>query len=896
MSEATFLETLWQDVRYGLRMLRKNPGFTSVAVLTLALGIGANTAIFSLIDGLLLRSLPVHNPQELVVFQWTAHKTPEVNGMSSYGDCKDSFGPPPGETGPATDPESCSFPRPYYDQIKTQTNVFSGVVGFGPSVEFNLTGDGPASIVHAHLVSGNYFDTLGVRPAIGRVIEPSDDTPDAPPVMMLSYGYWQRQFGGSLSALNKKIELNGVPASIIGVAEPRFGTLTPGSETEAWVPLSLAKQAEIPWLPKDSDPGSFWMVLVGRLKPGVSRTQAVASASLLFRNQILYGPKALSKEADAPRVNLLPAQSGLHGARGEFSTPLYILMLAVGIILLIACANVAGLLISRSTARQKEMALRLAIGAGRSRIVRQLLTESVLLSLIGGALGVLFAFWGAHVILGLVASSSSRPSGLDAAIDYRVLLFTVGISLITGMVFGLAPALRSMNMDLTPALKEGAGGSVAEGRIRHKWFNVGHALVVLQVALAMVVLVGAGLLVRTLKNLRDIDPGFVTSNLLNFRINPVLAGYKDTQVDIFYRNLLGRLNTAPGVTSAAYSQMNLLGGGLMMTSLHVPGSNEAKGIPIDVLSIGPNFFDTTKMPLLQGREFSPSEFEAASTQAAKDRAEHEKGGAPGAEENKGKEKEAGKNPPPAALIPAIINETFVRKYFPKVSPLGQRLDYPDEVKKFVGNRPGYVVVGVVHDARYGGLRREVNPTMYTPLGGGGVVFELRTASNPLTIVPAVRSLVNEMDPNIPVMDVQTESAAIDQLLFQERLIAQLSSFFGLLALALACIGLYGLLAYEVARRTQEIGIRMALGAGTQRVLANVIGKGLALSVVGVVIGVGVAIGVTRYLKSVLYDVRATDPITLVSVAAILLLVALLACYIPARRATRVDPMAALRNE
>jgi predicted permease len=896
MSETSFFETLWQDIRYGLRMLRKNLGFTSVAVLTLALGIGANTAIFSLIDALLLRSLPVHDPQELVVFQWTAHKVPEFEGMSSYGDCKDSWGPPPGETGPAPDPEACSFPKPYYDQVKTQTNVFSGVVGFGPAVEFNLTGNGPASIVRAHLVSGNYFDTLGVRPAFGRVIEPSDDAPDAPPVMMLSYGYWQRVFGGSLSALSKKIELNGVAAVIIGVAEPRFGTLTPGNETEAWVPLSLAKQANIPWLPKDNNANQAWMVLVGRLKQGVSRTQAEATASLLFRNQMLYGPKPLSKEADAPRVNLRPAQSGLNGARGQFSTPLYILMLAVGIILLIACANVAGLLLSRSTARQKEMALRLAIGAGRSRIVRQLLTESVLLSLIGGALGILFAFWGAHAILGLVASSSSRPSGLDAAIDYRVLLFTAGISLVTGVVFGLAPALRSMKMDLTPALKEGAGGSGAEGRIRHKWFNVGHSLVVMQVALAMVVLVGAGLLVRTLKNLRDVDPGFVTSNLLNFRINPELAGYKDTQVDIFYRNLLGRLNTTPGITSAAYSQMNLLGGGMMMTTLQVPGSNETKGVPIDVLQVGPNFFGTMKMPLLQGRDFSPAEFETASTQAVKDRAEREKGGTSGAEENKGKEKEGSKNSPPAAPIPAIINETFVRKYFPKVIPLGQRLDYPDESKKYVGNRPGFVVVGVIHDARYGGLRREVDPTIYTPLGGGGVVFELRTAANPLTIVPALRSLVNQMDPNIPLMDVQTESAAIDQLLFQERLIAQLSSFFGLLALALACIGLYGLLAYEVARRTQEIGIRMALGAGSQRVLANVVGKGLALSGIGVVIGLGVAVGVTRYLKSELYDVKPTDPITMICVTAILLLVALLACYIPARRATQVDPMVALRNE
>ncbi len=871
MNSIGFLEKLWQDVRYGLRLLRKNPGFTAVAILTLALGIGANTAIFSLIDALLLRSLPVQNPQELVMLKWTAHKRPDFHSTSSYGDCVNQFR--------GDNPSGCSFSLPFFNDLRAQAKGLANVTASGGGIQLDLSGNGPASIMRGLIVSGNYFDTLGVRPAFGRMIEPSDDQPSAPAVAVLNYGYWQRVFGGSPSVIGKTFGLNGVPTTIVGVAERRFTGLTPGSIPDAWLPLALSPQVNLRWNASRDDSGSAWLLVIARLKPDVPREKAESGVSVLFRNEMLHGDKPLSKEADAPAVSLVPAQTGLVGARGRYSTPLFILMLAVGIVLLIACANVAGLLLARSAARQKEMALRLALGAGRSRIVRQLLTESVLLSIFGGALGILLAIWGAHAIVALVASGSTRPLGFDATVDTRVLLFTIGITLLTGVLFGLAPAMRSTRVDLTPALKEGAGSSAGADGVRHHWFNVGNSLVVGQIALTMVVLVGAGLLVRTLQNLRNIDPGFDTNNILNFDINPTLAGYKGTQVDAAYRNLQSRLSAIPGVTSVTYSNIVLLTGSLSNTSFRLSSAPEKKAVDSDILEVGPGFFSTMKITLLEGRDFSPADFTNASVTAAAS--------------TQNSSPAANSTPqPPSAPKPAIVNETFVRRYLGKEEALGQRFGYSDGKP----NDPSYVVIGVVHDTKYASLRREVNPTTFVPAAGAGVSFELRTATNPSSIIPAAHDVVNQLDSNLPIFNVATESQSIDQLLFQERLIARLSSFFGFLALILACVGLYGLLSYEVTRRTREIGIRMALGAGQRNVLGIVVGQGLALAVTGVVVGIGAAFGVTRYLGSILYDVHPGDPVTLVAVAAILLFVALVACFVPARRATRVDPMVALRDE
>jgi predicted permease len=567
-------------------------------------------------------------------------------------------------------------------------------------------------------------------------------------------------------------------------------------------------------------------------------------------------------------VTLLPAQSGLTGARSQYSNPLYLMMLAVGIILLIACANVAGLMLARAAAREKEMAVRLALGAGRTRVVRQLLTESVMLSVLGGALGILFAYWGAHAIISFVSSNQARPLGFATGVDLRVLGFTVAVSLLTGILFGIAPTFRGARVDLTPALKEGERSSANSGRAGGK-FSIGNALVVAQVALAIVVLVGAGLLVRTLQNLRNIDVGFDSHNILIFGIDPTLIGYKGAQVDSFYRDLQGRLSETPGVKSASYSMMPLLSNGLMITSFHWPGTPQDQESEADMLGVGPNFFETLHIPFLAGRGFNASDFKlAASNEGAT---------------------------PTLAPTPVIVNQAFVEKYLGKENPLGKQFGQA-EAGANRPRSPGYEIIGLVHDAKYNSLRREIHAMMYMPQNAGGASFELRTAADPQAILPAIREVVAQVNTNLPLFDVKTESQQIDRLLFQERLVARLSGFFGLLALVLACVGLYGLLSYEVSRRTREIGIRLALGAQPGSVLKLVLRQGIVLAIVGAGVGIGVALGVTRYLASMLYDVHANDPLTMIAVAVLLTVVALAACWIPARRAMRVDPIVALRYE
>jgi predicted permease len=890
--------TLIQDLQYGLRMLRKSPGFTAVAVLTLALGIGANTAIFSLIEGILMRSLPVEGEQSLVVLKWTANKQPNVHSSMSYGDCTQNYS----NQGPSS---SCSFSEPFFHDVASRINAFSSVAAFANAGSVDLSGNGTATVLHAEGVSGKFFPMLGIRPAAGRLIAPSDDSVSAPPTVVLSYGYWKSTFGGSPSAIGKTIRLNNVPFTIIGVAEQRFNSLSPGRVRDAWLPLSALGQIhpDPEWKTRPTDIYSWWLVIIGRLKPGVSRTQAQAAVTLLFRNDLLHGAKPLSKPADNPTVAALPAQSGLTGATTQMSTELYVLMMAVGIVLLIACANIAGLLLSRTTARQKEMAVRLALGAGRGRIVRQLLTESVFLSLLGGALGILFAVWGSHAVVSLMASHSDRPFGFSPGIDGRVLAFTLAASVLTGIIFGLAPAFRGTRVDLTPALKEGTGSSAAEGRAGGRWFSLGNGLVVAQVALAVVVLVGAGLLVRTLENLKNVDPGFDTRNLLTFGLDPTLIGYKTPQVDAFYRNLQARLAVIPGVESVSYSNTTLLSGSLWETGFHLAGTPKGQEAVADYLPVGANFFSTMHMRLLAGREFNSADYAQAEVarqnEDAQEAAQKARDAAVAANPAAGAVS-AGKSTTPAedeAAVPVIVNRTFLRKYFPRLNPLGRRFGEAEanadtgEVKN-----PGWVIVGVVNDAKYQDLRSAVNPTMYVPSSGGGTAFELRTAVNPSAITSTIRSVLSQMDRNLPVFDMHTQTQLIDQLLIEERLVARLSGFFGGLALVLACIGLYGLLSYEVSRRTREIGIRVALGARQGDVLRLVVGQGIVLALVGAAVGIGVSLGVTRYLKSMLYDVHASDPATIVSVAILLALVALAACYVPARRATRVDPMVALRYE
>jgi predicted permease len=886
--------TLIQDLRYGLRMLRKSPGFTAVAVLTLALGIGANTAIFSLIDGILMRGLPVEDAQHLVVLRWSAHKAPDIHDQSGYGDCGRAELSRNGES------SGCSLSMPFFNDVASQVSAFSSVAAFANTGQIDLSGNGMASVLKGQAVSGGFFPLLGVRAAAGRLIAPSDDSVSAQPVVVLNYGYWKRQFGGSPSAIEKTIRLNNVPFTIIGVADPRFDSLSPGNVYDVWVPLSVLPQINPhPWVKaRNTDIYSWWLVVIGRLKPGVGRLQAQATVTTLFQNDMLHGAKPLSKPEDDPKVDALPAQSGLTGSTTEISGELYVLMMAVGIVLLIACANVAGLLLSRATARQKEIAVRLALGAGRRRIVQQLLTESVFLSLVGGSLGILFAIWGTRAIVTLLKSSSDEPFGFNPGIDARVLLFTFAAAVLTGIIFGFAPASRGMHVDLTPALKASTRSSGAEGRAGGRWFSLGNGLVIAQVALAVVVLVGAGLLVRTLQNLRNVDPGFDTHNLLTFELDPTLIGYKTPQINAFYRDLQQRVGAIPGVESVSYSNSTLLSGSLWDTGFHLEGTPKDQQSNADYLPVGAGFFSMMHMRLLTGRNFNSADF--AEAEAAEEReiarADAEKAkeaGLPAPSGSAAVPESAAKEAP----VPVIVNKTFVQKYFPKVNPLGVHFGAREaDPAKGDWATPGWEILGVVSDAKYQDLRSPIEPTMYVPSSGGNTSFEVRTRMNPTAVAASIRGLVSQMDSNLPVFNVHTQGELIDQLLFQERIIAKLSGFFGILALVLACIGLYGLLSYEVSRRTREIGIRMALGAQMRGVLKLIVGQGIVLTISGAMVGIGVSLGVTRYLRSMLYDVHANDPATIVGVAILLTLVAVAACYIPARRAMRVDPIVALRYE
>jgi predicted permease len=881
------MDAFWKDARYALRMLRKSPGFTAVAILTLALGIGANTAIFSLIDAVMLRSIPVRNPERLAVFTWKAHADPKYHSYSSFGDC-----------GRSGDGAGCSFSVPLFKAMRQQASVFSGLTAIAGPMQVVVSGNGAASMGRGELVSGDFFATVGVNTVLGRPLGPADDTPSAPPALVLSYAYWQKAFGGDRSAIGRAIHLNGTAFTIVGVTDPHFTNLAPGKTQDFFLSLSSTRALNVPWLRGPEvmeDTQSWWLVMLGRLKHGVSMKQAQAAATSIFRNQMLHGAKPLSKEADDPAILLTPAQEGLSGERGSLSSLLYVLMAAVGFVLLIGCANVAGLMLARSAARQKEIAVRLALGAGRQRMVRQLLTESVMLSVAGGALGVLIAYWGVHAITALVASNSDQPFPFVVAPDWRVLAFTIGATVLTGIVFGLAPALRSTRVDLTPALKESASSLPAGTPHPGRRLHLGGALVIAQVALSVVVLIGTGLLVRTLQNLRDIDPGFDTQNILLFGIDPTLSGYKDAEIQSLYRNLQDRFAAIPGVTSASYSSDALLSGSLWSTDIHLPGQPEKSSVETDTLAVGPGFFSTLHIRFLAGRTFNASDFaSAAATDAAQKSAEEaaQKAAAPG----------AAATPKPAAAsmgapLAVIVNETFARRYLGKENPLGRHLDDYEGDEPGPGPKsPGYQIIGVAANTKYDSLRREISPTMYRPMTGGGAHFELRTAGAPTAVVPAVRDIVSHAGDNLPVFDVSTQTEHIDQLLSQERIMARLSSFFGLLALVLACIGLYGLLSYEVARRTREIGVRMALGAQRREVMRLVVRRGIFLALAGAALGVAAAFGLTRYLTSLLYGVRPLDPLTFTAVAILLLAVAVAACAIPARRAMRVDPMVALRYE
>ncbi len=856
-----FLESLLQDSRYAWRMLRKSPAFTIIAVATLALGIGANTAIFSLIDAVAFRSLPVPDPQGLIIFQWLAHQRPETNEYRGGGDCRSHL----------EEASGCSLPLPFFKDVHAQTSVFSHLAAYTPAQLLDLSGNGPAQIVRGDFVSGDFFPTLGVHSHVGRLLTEADDAPEAPAVAVLNYEFWQKAFGGSASAVGKTIRVNGVPFTIVGVTEPGFDRLTLSNSYDLWLPLT-ARTGLIPgWSANDEQMDHWSLIILGRVKPGVPVTQAQAAVSLIFSNEMVHGAKPIFKPEHEPAIRLAVAAPLFADTQKGVLQPFYVMMMCVGLVLLIACANVSGLLLARSAARQREIAVCLALGAKRSRLVRQLLTESLMLSIMGGALGLLLAVWGARLLMMLVSAGSSTPLGFGPQLDWRVLAFTAAVAVIAGVVFGLAPALRGSDIGLTSSLKSG-DASPNGGQNSHRRLTLGGALVATQMALAIVVLVTAGLLVRTLTNLKRLNPGFDTQNVLLFSVDPRLAGYKGPQIDNLYRDLQEQLSSIPGVTSVTYSWMPLLSGALSSTSFHRPGTppDSKDQVDSDELPVGPNFFKTLGIPLRLGRDFTSADFAAAAANAG--------------------------DKPGLAPTPVIVNQAFVRSYFPKSDPLGARFGDTAPTDPGEPKTPGFQIVGVAGDAKYDSLRREVSPTFYGPSTGSDAVFQLRTATNPTSILPAVRNIVRHQNEDLALSEISTQTEAIDRQLSNERITAQLSTFFGLLALVLACLGLYGLLSYEVTRRTREIGIRMAVGAQSHNVVRLVLAKAVGLILAGSLAGIAVALGVTKLLASFLFGVSAGDPVTLVAVTGLLAAVALIACYLPARRATRVDPLVALRYE
>jgi macrolide transport system ATP-binding/permease protein len=878
-----WIEQTIQDLRYALRMLARSPGFATVAILTLALGIGANSAIFSVIDAVMLRALPAEDPQRLLIFSWSSHHEPQLRGHSMYGDCDDD-----------NHTRDCAFSVPFYEALRGHTATFSGVAAFAGPLEVGFSGNGPANIARGEYVSGDYFSTVGAKTIVGRPLSPADDVPSASPAIVLDYGYWQRAFGADPSAVGRTVRLNNVDVAIVGVAEPGFTSLTPGKSQDFFMPLSLARRVQSErWGTQDrlSDPTSWWVVLAGRLKSGVSIDQAQAETTTLFHAEVLHAAKPIFREGDAPTLRLLPAREALNGESSQIAAMLELIMTAVGFVLLIACANVAGLILARSAKRQKELAMRQALGAGRARIVRQLLTESLLLATVGGGLGILVAVWGVHALTTLISSGLDRPFPFVIALDWRVLAFTSGVTLVTGILCGLAPTFRSGRADLTPSIRENASSPSASAPQGGWRFRPGDALVVAQVALSIVVLVGAGLLVRTLHELQTLDPGFETQNVLLFALNPSLAGYKDRQTVELYRQLQERFQALPGVMSASYSEDALLSGSWSASDVHLDGAPPKSNANTATLRVGLDFFRTMHIPVLAGRVFTPADFRSAEATNAMMKAAEQTA----ASDSPAKAVKPTDESQPAPE-PVLINKTFAREYFPHQNPVGLHMGNWQRDELATGPRPGYLIVGIAGDTKYSRLRRDIMPTMFLPLVGNSAHFELRSSGDPTTLVKQIRAIVAQADNNLPLFDVRTQSQQIEQALYQERLMSRLSSFFACLALILACIGLYGLLSYEVARRTRELGIRMALGAQRRELMRLVVKRGLLLALAGAVIGTGAAMAATRLMSAMLYNVRPYDPATFAAGCILVVLVALVACSIPARRAMCIDPMVALRDE
>jgi predicted permease len=823
------LEAFWQDLQYGSRMLRKAPAFTIVAVLSLALGVGANTAIFSLVDKVLIRKLSVEDPDRLAVVSTGGRQG--VSLTSNYPDFAD---------------------------YRERNEVFEDLVCYYQRA-FTLSEGGQSERIPGMIVSGNYFTALRVQPAVGRDFLPEEDkTPGTHPVVVLSYGLWQRRFGADPSLVGKAINLNAHRFTVVGIAPAEFSGTIAGSRPDVYVPMMMLRQL-LPSSTPDLLSGprsrsSGWLYLLGRMKAGVSREQAAAAMTTLGGAIARAHPNADGSPRVEPKFLIEDGSRGHTNLLQDLEFPLQMLMATVGLILLIACANVANLLLARAGARQKEIAIRLATGASRMRLIRQLLTESVLLSTLGGAAGLALAASIGSFIVRFTPPNNSAFSSLtlDNRLDLRVLGFTLAISLLTGILFGLAPALSASRPNLSPVLKEEA--TVFGVRLRR--LNLRNFLVVGQVALSLVVLVGASLCIRSLRNLQTIDTGFDPARVLVMSVDLSLSGYNRERGLQFYSQLLDRVRRLPGVEAATLATQIALGDGFgasMRAEGYVPRPGE--DMSCDFNQIGPDYFRTMKIPLIDGRDFGESD----------------RIGAPQV---------------------AIINEAAARRFWPGHNPVGRRVIVgrpPDEQAK--------KIIAVVKDSKYRRLTEELRPAVFTPFlqrYRGDMTLHVRTAGEPEPMLAAVRREVQALDASLPVYNVKTLQEQKSNSLYASRLAAVLLTIFGLLALLLAAVGLYGVMTYAVNRRRREIGIRLALGAQRHEVRRMVMVEGSVMVAIGLGVGLAGALAATRLVESFLYGVIPNDPIAFAGAALLLLLVAFLANYLPARQASRTDPLIAIR--
>jgi putative ABC transport system permease protein len=799
-------------------MLLKKPGFTAVAILALALGIGANTAIFSVVNAVLLRPLPFADPQQLVIVWMDNRQQGMKEDIHSY---------------------------PNYVDYRDQNKVFQSLSAYR-NTSLNLTGTGEPERVLGAASTASLFEVMRVAPVIGRTFTVEEDEPGRDSVMMLSYGLWQRRFGGDKNIIGKTVALSGATRTVIGVMPPEFRF--PSKDTEFWTPLAPPTDLK-------EQRSAFWLNVIGRLKPGVTLEQARAEMETIAKRLEQQYPDANSNFG----TNLVPLREQ---TVGPVRPALLILLGAVAFVLLIACANVANLLLGRAAAREREFAIRMAMGAGRRRIIRQLLVESLLLASCGAALGIMLAMWGLDALKLLMPSDMPRLDQMG--VDARVLSFTLLISFLTALLFGLAPALQASQPDLNETLKEGGGKGGSKG-VRSRQMR--RLLVVSEVALALILLVGAGLLIKSFSRLRDFDLGFRPEGLLTAKIQlPGLKYREGNQLRVFHRQLLERLASTPGVESAAMITSVFLSKTPNSTYFSIEGRpaflpGQRVEVPVD--SISPNYFQVIGTPIIKGRAFNDQDTE---------------------------------NSPRAV----IINETMARRFFASEDPIGKRITYGD-----ADARPEEIrwrtIVGVVADTRRTGFESEVRPETYLPIAQeppGRVTLVVRSAgsTDPAGLAASVRAAVQAIDAEQPVYDIKTMTQWVSETIAQRRLNMILLGTFAMLALLLAAVGIYGVMSYSVTQRTHEIGIRMALGAQRRDVLKMILGQGMGLTLLGIGIGLIGALLLTRLMSSLLFDVSAFDPLTFLAVSALLTIVALLACFIPARRAMKVDPMVALRYE